>query len=174
MQVIRLKDVFVESVVPIKPTPVYQIAKVLVSAAFVLGIAMVVLCMTKIIILVVGAAVALGSFFLRRRIQEKTDGEYEYIHCNGQLDIDVVACNERRRHLLTVNLENAVILAPLGHPELGAFGRFAEKDFTGNMDQEPVYCLVVQAGGENQKLLLSLNEKMYDSLKLLLRSKVKK
>ncbi len=169
-----MKDILTESIVPVKPRVLYQLARIAAMALLGLGVlGLMLFLFQSIAVAAVCLAVAVGSYYLMNKLQEKTAGEFEYIHSNGQLDVDIVVNASRRKHLMTVDLERVVLLAPAEHWELERYNGLAQKDFTGGAEENTVYCMVFQDEGKSKKLLLSLNEKMYNSLKSWLRSKVK-
>lgn len=63
---------------------------------------------------VVFMAVALMLWILWRRVAQ----EFEYTYTEGYLEIDVVFSRSSRKHLFSLDLRNAEIIAPYGSPEL--------------------------------------------------------
>lgn len=120
-------------------------------------------------IFLVGAALAgIGWFLLR----QNTDVEFEYIQTATDLDIDKVIANSSRKHVLTVELKQVMVVAPLGSPELERFQGLKTRDFSAQKPTEPPYVMVCVTGGNKQRLLLQLNEKAFTSLKKAIPTKV--
>lgn len=125
--------------------------------------------LTFALIFLVGAAIAgIGWFLLR----QNTDVEFEYIQTASDLDIDKVIANSSRKHVLTVELKQVMVVAPVGSPQLEPFQGLKTRDFSAQNPNEPAYVMVCAVGGTKQRLLLQLNEKAFDSLKKAIPTKV--
>ncbi len=125
--------------------------------------------MTFALIFLVGAALAgIGWFLLR----QNTDVEFEYIQTETDLDIDKVIANSSRKHILTVELKQVMVVAPVGSPELDRFQNLKTRDFSAQNPKEPPYVMVCAVGGNQQRLLLQLNEKAFNGLKKAIPGKV--
>ncbi len=101
---------------------------------------------------------------------QKTDFEYEYIHSNQDFHVDKVIRSQKRKHLTTINLDHAVLLAPAGSAEVRRYAHAVLKDYAGT--QGNVYALVCHANSAQTVYLLSLNDKMLQSLKKAIPTKV--
>ena len=125
--------------------------------------------LTFALIFLAGAVLAgIGWFLLR----QNTDVEYEYIQTTSDLDIDKVIANSSRKHVLTVELKQVMVVAPLGSAQLEQFQGLKTRDFSAQNPSEPPYVMICVVGGTKQRLLLQLNEKAFDSLKKAIPSKV--
>lgn len=98
--------------------------------------------------------------------------EYEYIHTNEILDIDMVMQKNGRKSLLSIDLNNVIVLAPLNSPALQPYRDMPGRDFSGGISRENLYVMVCTVDNEKNKLLLQLEPKMLKSLKGFMPSKV--
>ncbi|MCF0135303.1 MAG: hypothetical protein HUJ69_02670 [Lachnospiraceae bacterium] len=91
---------------------------------------------------VVLVMVALMVWILWRRVAQ----EYEYVYTEGNIDIDVVYSRTSRKHLFTLDLRKAVLIAPWGSPE-------AEKVLPGYKFDKTIYA-IHDKPGENTYLVI--------------------
>lgn len=98
--------------------------------------------------------------------------EYEYIHTNEILDIDMVMQKNGRKSLLSIDLNNVTVLAPLNSPALQPYRNMKGRDFSGGMSREDLYVMVCTVDNERNKLLLKLEPKMLKSLKDFMPTKI--
>lgn len=125
--------------------------------------------LTFALIFLAGAALAgIGWFLLR----QNADVEFEYIQTETDMDIDKVIANSSRKHILTVELKQVMVVAPVGSSQLDRFQDLKTRDFSAQNPNEPPYVMVCAVGGNKQRLLLQLNEKALSSLKKAIPSKV--
>ena len=61
------------------------------------------------ILLLVAVALGVASYFVIPR----TDLEYEYLFVNGEFDIDMVMSKSKRKKVMSMNLREADLVAPL-------------------------------------------------------------
>lgn len=115
-------------------------------------------------------AILFGFLFYQEK--QKGSSEYEYVQTNNIFDVDLVSRNASRKQLISIDLERVILLAPVDSPELAVFRSAKETDFSGNQE-ERLYVMVYDAGGQKRKLRLQLNDKMLGSLKQWLPGKVK-
>ncbi len=117
---------------------------------------------------IIAAAVFAVLFYV---FLQKTNFEYEYIHADQDFHVDKVIRSQKRKHLTTINLDKAVLLAPAGSAEVRRYTHATLKDYSGT--QGNVYALVCNANSVQTLYLLSLNEKMLQSLKKAIPAKVR-
>lgn len=159
-------DIFTESVVSRKPMPggsaLAGVCKWLALCSVGLTLAM------SVIFLVPAAVLGIAWYF----IHQNADVEFEYIHTNGDFDIDKVISNASRKRVASVDLGRMDIVAPVGSPELARFEGLKRVDYSAKDPENPPYGMVCLVKGERKLLLLQLDEKMLASLKKWLPGKV--
>ncbi len=160
-----MREVYTESVVPNTPGTGMIISKYVFLALTVLSL----LGSALFGLFAIAATVIFAVLFYI--LWQKSDSEYEYIHANQDFSVDLVIRSQKRKHLTTINLDNTVLLAPAGSGEIRQYAHAALKDYSGA--QGNVYALVCNAGGMQRLYLLSLNEKMLQSLKKWMPGKVR-
>ncbi len=163
---IQMKDIYTESVVPVGGKTINRVI------AWILIVMMVMAGLLTLIIgplyLLLGGVFAALYYFLIRR----PSGEYDYVHTNEIFDVDLVTKSSKRKSQVSVNLGQVVMLAPLEHPELERFQSIRSVDYTGNAGVGRDYAMVYSHDGQRKMILLQLDEKMLNSLKLWLPGKV--
>lgn len=108
-----------------------------------------------------------GSMFFWKRL----DIEYEYILLGKEIDVDVIYSKSKRKRLLTLSLEQAQVLAPVGSPKLDDFNRLARKDLSGGSGENE-WVLVTKVGAEQTAVLMEFNEAMIEDLSKVIPSKL--
>lgn len=154
-----MHDICTESIVPIVPKLHLKVLKyvwlVLIGLSIVLFAFVGWVALIPVII----------SWLLYRKTNQLTHGEYEYIHTNGIFDVDLVTNNSRRKSIVSVDLKQVVMVAPSDFLALSDYQYLPEQDFTGKQNAKASCTMVCPVAGKQQRLLLSLNQKMLDSLK---------
>lgn len=120
-------------------------------------------------IFIVPAAVFGVAWFFAH---QNADVEFEYAHTNGDFDIDKVIANSSRKRVVSVELGRVDIVAPVNSPELERFANLKKADYSAKDPENPPYGMVCMVKGERKLLLLQLDEKMLESLRKWMPSKV--
>lgn len=107
-------------------------------------------------------------------VHQNADVEFEYAHTNGDFDIDKVIANSSRKKVVSVDLSRVDIIAPVDSPELERFMGLKKADYSAKDPENPPYGMVCMVKGERKLLLLQLDEKMLESLRKWMPSKVVK
>ncbi len=159
-----MREIYTESVVQNAPSTGLVILKY-----FFLALAILSLFASALfgLLAIIAAAVFAVLFYV---FLQKTDFEYEYIHANQDFYVDKVIRSQKRKHLSTINLDHAVLLAPANSTEVRQYAHAALKDYSGT--QGNVYALVCNANSVQTVYFLSLNDKMLQSLKKAIPAKV--
>ncbi len=154
-----MRDIYTESVVPVKPSSRDIVLKHLLQFFLVLSFFMFVLegLVGVIMMAAFGLLLYLNSY--------KIKGEYEYIHTNDIFDVDMVANNSRRKQLCSVDLSQVLLIARADSEVMTVFQHIQTTDYAGNAPAEVLYAMVYTQNGNQKKLLLQLNTEMYQSLK---------
>lgn len=110
-----------------------------------------------------------ADIFLFRRM----DVEYEYIYINGDLDIDKVMHKEKRKHMLSMNVQDMELLAPEGSFQLQSYRTGKVYDYSsGDPAAAGRYVLVFTRSGETVKVLFEPNRDLVEGFFLLAPRKV--
>ncbi|MGN1266801.1 MAG: DUF6106 family protein [Dorea sp.] len=107
---------------------------------------------------VVAALVIVAVVLLFRRM----DIEYEYMFINGDLDIDVIYRKTKRKKILSVNVSDLVILAPVGSIELKQYQKAKTFDYSSGTGNKKLYGLVVGRQGQLAQIIFEPNETIVD------------
>jgi hypothetical protein len=87
--------------------------------------------------------------------------DYEYVYCDGQIDFDLVRNNNKRKHRLRINLENAELLAPAESEKVINYrGINIVERYISHTDSPRIYALIVKKQDRLMKLLIEPNIKM--------------
>ena len=108
------------------------------------------------------------DIFLFRRMNL----EFEYVYFNGDLDIDKIMNMQSRKRVLSVNIKDVEIVAPMGDSQLHAFERMKALDYSTNNPQDKTYVMVASFKGETVKVLFNPNEKILKGMQYLAPRKV--
>lgn len=137
-----MKDMYVEQIVSAKRDKKDGGLQKLFIVLAALFAAVALLIHIGAIILCIAAAVAACYF------GNKQNYEYEYIFVNGQLDVDLVKTNKRKR-LVSCQMEQLVCMVPVDSPRMEGYKNNCKKQFhafTGSTGQ-PVYALMFKSEG---------------------------
>ncbi len=144
--------------------------KMMISAIL-LGIGIVSLLGSIVIsiFLLVGAVVGIGGYYF---ITQNNSLEFEYLYINGQLDIDKIISMRKRKHVYSMEVNDMIIIAPLGADQLKGYQDIKQLDFSSNTGTGTVYKAVIQKDGEKVGVLLEPNEKIIHAMKMIAPRKV--
>ena len=123
--------------------------------------------------IVLVAAIALGivSFFVIPR----TDLEYEYLFVNGEFDIDMVMAKSKRKKVMTMNLSEADLIAPLNSHKMDYYNgndRMKTLDYSSGNPTHKRFAIIIKTGGENSRVIIEPDEQMAQAIKNSAPSKV--
>ena len=111
------------------------------------------------ILLLVAVALGVASYFVIPR----TDLEYEYLFVNGEFDIDMVMSKSKRKKVMSMNLREADLVAPLDSHRM---------DYSSGNQQHRRFAVIIKSGGENCKIIIEPDEQMAQAIKNSAPSKV--
>ncbi len=115
-------------------------------------------------------ALVFGSLLYRSMIV--TSAEYEYIHTNDDFDIDRVAFNSKRKRVISIRVEEILCIAPYHSSRAEQYVCRSENDYSANAEGENLYVIVYQRSGDLHRVLLNLDRKMLNSLRMWIPGKV--
>lgn len=162
-----MQDVFIEYLVKKRTTPVTILLKIGIAVAAVL-VALLVLTFSGFLgsLSFLGVVIAVGTVYGAYYLITSQNIEYEYSVTNGEMDVDIIVAQRRRKRLLTVNCK-----------EVEAFGRYKEEDHTQKNYQTKIFACDSPVGEDvwycssRQKekgltiLVFNANEKMLNAIK---------
>lgn len=89
--------------------------------------------------------------------------EYEYIVTNGDIDIDVIYSQKKRKRLASFNIKDVEIVAPIDNKDYGQFNELI--DASAHDNRYNVYYILANIQGVKTKVLINPSEKMLNVLK---------
>lgn len=123
------------------------------------------------ILLLVAVALGVASYFVIPR----TDLEYEYLFVNGEFDIDMVMSKSKRKKVMSMNLREADLVAPLDSHRMDYYNgnsRLKTLDYSSGNQQHRRFAVIIKRGGENCKIIIEPDEQMAQAIKNSAPSKV--
>ncbi len=120
-------------------------------------------------VLLSGAVISLVLYYF---IAQGNSLEFEYLYINGQLDIDKIISMKKRKHAYSMDMNDLVVIAPLGSDQLMGYQDIKLIDFSSKNGKNTVYKAVVVKNGEKVGVLLEPNEKILNAMKLIAPRKV--
>lgn len=118
------------------------------------------------IILPVGLIVA--DFFLFRG----QNLEFEYLYVNGELDIDKIIGQAKRKRVFSASISDLEMLAPADSDEINRIQVSKTLDFSTFIPEHKKYALVVLQNGAKVKVIFEPNETILEGYKMLAPRKV--
>lgn len=117
---------------------------------------------TSPLLMILGGAIGgVGTFLLKR-----TNVEYEYQCLNGEIEIDKIFYKTKRKPMVTVKIEEIIVLAPIGHKELESYGNLNHYNYSSQRKEAVLYKAIVSHGPKKFALILELKKEMVEALQL--------
>ena len=93
--------------------------------------------------------------------------EYEYALTNGELDIDKITAQRRRKRIISVDTKDFEYFAPLNDEHKAVYnGEYAKKiDVFSSPDAKDIYFAYFFKNGQKIRLAFQPSEKMIDAIK---------
>ena len=123
------------------------------------------------IVLILAVALAVACYFVIPR----TDLEYEYLFVNGEFDIDMVMAKSKRKKVMTMNLKDADLIAPVNSHRMDYYNgndRMKTMDYSSGNSSHKRFAIIIKAGGENSRVIIEPDEQMAQAIKNSAPSKV--
>ena len=123
------------------------------------------------LLLVLAIALGVACYFVIPR----TDLEYEYLFVNGEFDIDMVMAKSKRKKVMSVNLSEADLIAPLNSHKMDYYNgnqKMKTIDFSSGIEDHKRYAMIVRDSGETCKVILELDDELANTMKNSAPSKV--
>jgi len=150
-------DVFKEQLVKRKPTFRDTVLKVC------LGILAAIIGLSSFVFLGhFGMLVVFGLVFGVKYLVGFLNVEYEYIFTNGELDIDIIYDQSRRKRVFTAQAKQFEIMAHIDDKNHeGTFNSAQEtRDYSGGVPGPDTYVFLTVHEGKKLKVIIEPNEKM--------------
>lgn len=151
-------DSFYEQLVTTKKTTAYNLAN---GGTYILGVlALLFLGSGNILFTVLFAALAVGLFFLKKKLYI----EYEYDFTNGEIDVDSIIEMKSRKRILSFSIKDVELLAPLDSDPVKDFGNKPQRVVKAypSTSEEKLYVAMITGGTERVQLIFVPNEKFRD------------
>lgn len=151
-------DNFYEQLVTTRKTTVYSIANGGTYAVGVLGVMMV--GSSLFIEGLLFIAIAVGIFFLKKKLYV----EYEYDFTNGEIDVDKIIEMKSRKRILSFNVKDIELLAPLESDPVRDFGNKPEKVLKvyPTTSEAKLYVAMITGGENRVQLIFVPDEKLIE------------
>lgn len=164
-------DIFLEKIVAKKRTgkDYLMITGILLVALFLFFVLQLVEFLRPFFIVVVAAiAYFVYQFVISRNI------EYEYILTNGELDIDIIIAQRRRKRIFSANCKDFDILAKLkGGYNDRRIGNVSKKiEAISTIDSDEIYFATLTYKGERTAVLFEPDERMLKSFRTFIPRKI--
>lgn len=101
-------------------------------------------------------------------IFSRTNVEYEYIYCDGQLDFDKIMGNAKRKTKLRIEFQQVEVMAPEGSSALDNYKNTSMpvKDFSSKKKDAKPYVIILREGERKTRILFEPDENMINSIKM--------
>lgn len=113
------------------------------------------------IILLVALVLALVDYF----VIPKLNVEFEYLHINDEIDVDKIFSKQKRKRVMTIDLNQVEVVAPLGSHHLDSYQNLKTIDYSANDREQRPYVLVTSRNNSLVKVMLQLDQPMFQNIK---------
>ena len=163
-----MNDTYVEVMVKRKNSPLLGIGKVLLWGAAIAFLLIGFIGWT--IMLVPGIIFGVVAYFVLPML----DVEYEYLYLDKEISIDKVMSKERRKHVMTVDLNKVDVIAPENSHEMDSYKarNVAVKDFSSRTDESKPYLFVYNDNDGLKLVKIEPNAEMLKAIKFVFPRKV--
>ena len=154
-------DVYVEWMLKRRPSKVFKGLKALCIVLLV-GASVGFLTTFNIFLMLAVVALAIATSYA----SSFTKVEYEYIYVNGEMAVDRILAQSKRKRLVIYDFSKVEIIAPLGSPQLDGFAhkQYAQVDYTSGV-RTPGSHIYVMYYAEGQKVLLEPSRELMEAIK---------
>lgn len=165
-----MQDVFIEYLVKRQNTPKHIALKILiVLAAVLISLAAMLFSGALGALSIIGPLLVVGAIYGAYFLITSMSVEYEYSVTNGDLDIDQITAQRKRKRLVSINMK-----------EVEAFGRYKSQEHQGKTygtklfccdnpeNPELWYCVTRLKQSGQTLVVFNANQKMLDGIKTFL------
>ena len=110
-------------------------------------------------------AIGVGAFAIYKAGQ--FNYEYEYIFCDGQLDIDKIMGNVKRKQMLRVDFDQCEVIAIEGSQALDTWNnrKLKEYDYTSHTKNKKPYVIIAHKDTDLVRILFEPNDAMVQCMR---------
>lgn len=162
-----MQDVFIEYMVKRQKGPQTHLLRILVILAVIVVIAAVVLFGASLGVLSFFAPViVIAAVYGAHRLLTSMNVEYEYAVTNGEMDVDQIIAQRRRKRLVTINFREVESFGRY-HPEAHQSGNYQSRVIACDHPASPeLWCCVARlTQGGRTLVVFNANQKMLDAIK---------
>ena len=163
-----MNETYVECLVARKKNPLTSIVKYVLY-----GIAIACLLMGLLgwfVLFILGIIFGLVAYF----VTPMFDLEYEYLYLSKEISIDKVMAKEKRKHVMTIDLNKATTIAPSNSHSLDSYvnREHKERDFSSGEEQAKTYTMVYEDKDGIELIKFEPNEEMLAAIKTVFPRKI--
>lgn len=167
------KDIFNEQLVARKPNKKDTYKKIGIIILLIITIVIVInIPAIRAFNLSITMALVILVFFIFKRMNI----EYEYIFTNGDLDIDKIINRNKRKSILSINVREFKIMAPINskdyNKELNAYDK--KYDFSSGEISDATYVVIYNKEHKRIRMIFEPNEQLLKAIKSYIPRTVKK
>lgn len=163
-----MNETYVECLVACKKNPVFSVLKYVLYG---FAIACVLMAFLGVFALFLLAIVFAGAGYL---VAPLADIEYEYLYLDKEISIDKVIAKQRRKRVMSIDLNKAEIFAPSKSHSLDSYRnrQHVEKNFSSGSEDAKTYTVVFSDKEQMQLVTIEPNEEMIRAIKMVFPRKV--
>ena len=123
------------------------------------------------LVLIGAVAAGIGCYF----IVPRTDLEYEYLFVNGEMDIDVIMSQSKRKRVKSLNLAEADLVAPLNSHRMDYYNgnqKMKVLDYSSGDSEHKRFAIITRDGNAACKIIVEPDEALAKAMKNSAPSKV--
>lgn len=120
----------------------------------------------------VGFLIPIVMIIIDMVVFKRLDLEFEYLYINGDLDIDKIMSQQSRKRVLSVNVKEMEIMAPIGYAELRPYENLKKIDCSSAMEGHKIFGMVVPYKGQTVMVLFEPNDTIINGIRMLAPRKV--
>ncbi len=157
-----MKDAFYEQLISVKKPKMLIYLQLLVLAVILGAVLAIGFLFLGIAAIVVAWFVGMMFYFF---VYPKFYVEYEYTLVNHSLDIDVVYHKVKRKHLFSVDLQEAEVIAPENSSALRPYADIRPRNLTSRTGEYKAYSIIVLQDSKKLNLLIEPDTELLERIR---------
>ena len=153
-----MNDSYVELLIRQKATKETAIKKAALIAGMVICAMLIILFSALATIWLLGI---FGLVYLWKRVDTV---EFEYVYCNGEVDIDKIMGMQSRKRLLSIDAKDMEVLAPTGSPELRPYQNVKVYNCSSNTEKK-TYEMVAKVKNKTARVIFEPNDEILQGMR---------
>ena len=153
-----MNDSYVELLIRQKATKETAIKKAALIAGMVICAMLIILFSALATIWLLGI---FGVVYLWKRVDTV---EFEYVYCNGEVDIDKIMGMQSRKRLLSIDAKDMEVLAPTGSPELRPYQNVKVYNCSSNTEKK-TYEMVAKVKNKTARVIFEPNDEILQGMR---------